>query len=338
MRMKKISITSLVLMISAMLLLTSCGYEEYQETQVAQEMIVETHIDRAIIRDVNMMSSMSDIVIRAEVVGEHRLISQNNDLMINELRVLEVFQGDISVGDNINSPRIRGAQTAIGDDMIFFLRYIPEYSRYVPRGIYHTPPIIATNQHILNSNLPADHVMEWHFGDVSRLTVGDLRTIIEIEEMRQGDFMVSLMINTNGGPDIYDSRGNRIIFDSWNLFIDTPENGRQWVGDASRLSWETWEMEYRLIPDEYTIRNMNFNFTHLTDIIPAITTTTTINHLYDSFVHYHDIPTSPHLELRVSPATTQLYNTLTRTVIEPTHIASPAELREMNERAGRLTR
>jgi len=294
---------------------------------------------------VSMMSSWSDIVIRGEVIGEFDIIVNNRDsLTVNELIVLEVFQvdtsvSDVSVGDIIGSARIDGAQTAIGDDMVFFLRYFPNYSVYSPLGVYYTPPAVTRSQRILESSLPENHVIARHHGSGGfALTVGDLGEIVEIEEMRQSDFMVSIIINTNGGPDIYDSRGNRVIFDNWILFVETPEEGRRWVGDASFHNRETWEIEYRLIPDEYTVRSIRFGSIHTPDLIPIITTTTTINHLYDSFIHYYNIPTSPHLELRVSPATTQLYNTLTRTVIEPTHIATPEELREMNERSGRLAR
>ena len=88
-----------------------------------------------------------------------------------------------------------------------------------------------------------------------------------------------------------------------------------------------------MLSDEYVFRNMVFT----QGIDTEFTVVVINNYEYETLVRYNNFTPSSHLELTVSPAVSDLSNTLTRMLIQPCEVASPAELRRINEeaRAGR---
>jgi len=145
-----------------------------------------------------------------------------------------------------------------------------------------------------------------------------------------------ISITTQGfrETDIHDSSGNLLIREGRNIYRVynyNPNTGsftsRTQVGQRIPISQAMRRFNYVLDLDEYTFTNMIFT----QGIETQITITTSYDWMLDSLVRYEGFAGSNHLELRVSPAVANLSNTLTRTVIEPSEIASPAELRRINE-------
>jgi len=126
--------------------------------------------------------------------------------------------------------------------------------------------------------------------------------------------------------DIHDSSGNLLIRDGRGIYRENPQGGRTQVGQRIPISQAMRRFHYVLDLDEYTFGNMIFT----QGIDTEISITTSADWMIDSLVRFEDFAGSNHLELRVSPAVANLSNTVTRMVIEPSEVASPAELRRLN--------
>ena len=159
------------------------------------------------------------------------------------------------------------------------------------------------------------------------------------------DLHMVLIIEGVESVDIYDVSGNRliqeerIIFDiSGNRFTDficaeihrqTQEGTLEKIGLTHQFGrWERMALQCRFhVADEYVLRNIVF-----ADNKPIhITIMTFENGIYTSVIQYLDIPISDHLELRISPNTSQLSDTMMRSVIEPTVVAPQEAINSLNE-------
>jgi len=181
---------------------------------------------------------------------------------------------------------------------------------------YSTSVLNANQSTVLRDSLPI-------------LMVSDLVHLSEVNQIqRNRNAFVEINKSHSAIVDIYDSNGMALIRDGVWFYRLTPSGELEWVGEASPARGRV--TQYTLSLDQYTFRLSRFHapstYYHF-----ELTATTIIDNKYNSFVRYYAFQSSPHLELTVSPAITNLTNTLTRMVIEPTEIASPAELRRMNE-------
>jgi len=176
------------------------------------------------------------------------------------------------------------------------------------------------------------HVAEWHAGMLA--LYGHLYSIPSptSRPLPEPANSSEVHIITQGSRelDIYDSMGNRLVREGRNLYREV-NGSRVQAGQRIPISQAMRRFHYILEFDEYILRNMEFT----NGIATEITTIVFDDWLFDSIVRYNDFQGSSHLELITSPAITNLSNTLTRMVIEPTEIASPAMLRELNEATGR---
>jgi len=127
---------------------------------------------------------------------------------------------------------------------------------------------------------------------------------------------------------IHDSAGNPLTQTGSNISRQLPNGGREHIGQA--IAHNNGSLQLILSLDQYTLTNLTFDSTATPEIIIAVVE----NNRYTSHIRYYNFAITHPVELIVSPAVVQLANTATNTIIQPTEIASPAQLRQMNSDRG----
>ena len=138
---------------------------------------------------------------------------------------------------------------------------------------------------------------------------------------------MSIVIQGAESLSIYDSNGNRLVKEGEGIYRQNDEGILERVGRVIPISWERLRFQYVLDPDEYVFSDMIFS----DNISPDIIVMNFENWLKTSMVSYLDFQISPQMKLNVTPHTSQLYDIMARSIIEPTYTASIESLQQINE-------